>query len=102
MKHVLLYESADDVASRAPAHFPAHQERLLAFHQQGELLMVGTFGDPQEQGSMAIFASRAGAERFVARDPFVLHGVVRRWELREWNEVLVPCDGPDRVATRVH
>jgi uncharacterized protein len=92
MKHVLLYESADDVASRAPAHFPAHQERLLAFHQQGELLMVGTFGDPQEQGSMAIFASRAGAERFVAGDPFVLHGVVRRWELREWNAdgVLTP------------
>jgi uncharacterized protein YciI len=88
MKYVLLYESADDVASKAPAQLPAHQQRLRAFHQEGELLMVGTFGDPQEQGSMAIFASRAGAERFVADDPFVIHGVVRRWELREWNEVL--------------
>ena len=90
MKYVLLYESADDVASKAPAQFPAHKERLRAFHQQGELLMVGTFGDPQEQGSMAIFPSRAAADAFVEGDPFVLNGVVRGWEIREWNEALVP------------
>jgi len=50
MKYVLLYESADDVASKAPAQFPAHKERLKAFHQEGELLMVGTFGDPAGAG----------------------------------------------------
>jgi uncharacterized protein YciI len=37
---------------------------------------------------MAIFATREGAEEFVQGDPFVLNGVVRRWEIREWNEVL--------------
>jgi uncharacterized protein YciI len=52
--------------------------------------MVGTFGDPQGQGSMAIFASRAAADAFVEGDPFVLNGVVRGWEVREWNESLVP------------
>jgi hypothetical protein len=39
---VLLYESADDVASKAPAQFPAHKVRLDDFHARGELLMVGT------------------------------------------------------------
>ena len=48
--------------------------------------MVGTFGDPQAEGSMAIFATREGAEEFVSGDPFVLEGVVRRWELREWGD----------------
>ena len=90
MKHVLFYEPADDVASKAPAHFPAHKARLDEFHAQGTLLMVGTFGDPQADGSMAIFTTRESAEAFVAGDPFVQHGVVRAWRLLEWNEVLVP------------
>jgi uncharacterized protein YciI len=54
VKAVLFYESADDVASRAPAHFPAHNERLDKFHARGDLLMVGTFANPQDEGSMAV------------------------------------------------
>jgi uncharacterized protein YciI len=86
-KFVLLYESAEDVAARAPAHFAAHRARLDEFHARGELLMVGTFGDPQTQGSMAIFTSRRAVEDFVKGDPFVLNGVVRRWEIREWRDI---------------
>ncbi|MCW3016051.1 MAG: YCII-like protein [Solirubrobacterales bacterium] len=85
--YVVLYTSAPDVLTKAPAHFPAHKERLDAFRARGDLLLVGTFGDPQQQGSMAIFASREAAEEFVAGDPFVLHGVVASHELREWNEL---------------
>ena len=84
--HVLLYTSAPDVASKAPAHFPAHLERLTAFHDRGDLLLVGTFGDPQTQGSMAIFTSREAADEFVEGDPFRLNGVIAGWEVREWNQ----------------
>lgn len=90
MKYVLLYESADDVMSKAPVHFDAHKERLDAFHGRGDLLMVGTFGDPQAEGSMAIFRTREAAEEFVRGDPFVLNGVVRGWQIRDWDEVLAP------------
>jgi len=41
---------------------------------------------------MAIFTTREAAEEFVAGDPFVINGVVRSWEVREWNEVLAPAD----------
>ena len=88
MKYVVLYDSADDVASKAPAHFPAHAARLEEFHARGTLLMVGTFANPQEQGSMAIFATREDAEEFVRGDPFVLNGVVRGWRILDWNESL--------------
>jgi len=88
MKYVMLYESADDVASKAPPHFPAHKARLDEFHARGDLLMVGTFGDPQTQGSMAIFRTREAAEEFVRDDPFVLNGVVKNYEIRDWNEAL--------------
>ena len=88
MKYVLFYESAEDVRSKAPLHMPAHRARYEEFHARGSLLMLGTFANPQEEGSMAIFTSREAAEEFARGDPFVLNGVVRRWQLREWNEVL--------------
>jgi uncharacterized protein YciI len=90
VKYVLFYESADDVMAKAPIHFAAHNARLQEFHARGDILMVGTFGDPQAQGSMAIFPTRPAAQAFVDEDPFVLNGVVRSWEIREWNEVLAP------------
>jgi len=58
VKYLLLYTSADDVLTKAPVHFPAHKQRLDEFHARGDLLLVGTFGDPQKQGSMAVFRTR--------------------------------------------
>ncbi len=89
-KYVLFYDSADDVATKAPAHFPAHKARLDEFHARGVLLMVGVFATAQADGSMAIFTSRDAAEEFVKDDPFVLGGVVRGWRIQEWNEILAP------------
>ena len=42
--------------------------------------MIGTFANPQEEGSMAVFTTRGVTEEF--------NGVVRRWNIREWNEAL--------------
>jgi uncharacterized protein len=88
MKFVLLYESADDVASNAPKHFSAHSQRADAFHAEGTLLMIGTFANPQDEGAMGIFTTREAAETFAAGDPFVVHGVVQSWHVREWNDAL--------------
>jgi uncharacterized protein len=63
-KYVLFYESADDVRSRAPQHFPAHASRWKQFQTNGTLVMIGTFADPQKDGSMAIFTTREAAEAF--------------------------------------
>ena len=89
MKYVVFYHSADDVATRARAHFPAHRARIDEFVARGSIDAVGTFGDPQAQGSMSVFPTRAAAEEFVAGDPFVLNGVVKSYEIREWNEILM-------------
>ncbi len=87
-KYVLLYESAGDVRSKAPMYFRAHVARWKEFQDQGTLLMIGTFANPQDEGSMAIFTTREAAEAFARSDPFVLNGVVRRWSIREWNEAI--------------
>jgi len=89
LKAVVFYESADDMAAKAREHFPAHQALWREFAGRGELLMIGPFDNPRG-GAMSIFTTREAAEEFVRGDPFVLHGVVRSWTIREWREALVP------------
>jgi uncharacterized protein YciI len=88
MKYVVFYESADEVAAKAQAHFAAHRALWAQYVEHGELLMIGTFANPQQDGSMAVSTTRQAAEHFVDDDPFVRHGVVRSWRILEWNEAL--------------
>jgi uncharacterized protein YciI len=90
VKYVVFYHSANDVATKAPPVFPAHRARVDEFHARGDLLLVGTFADPQADGSMSVFRTREAAQEFVDGDPFVREGVVASYEIREWNEVLMP------------
>ena len=89
-KYVVFYEFADNMTTKMPAHVPAHRARWKEFAARGDLLMVGMFADPQQQGAMWIFRTREAAEESARTDPFVLNGVVKRWEIREWNEALAP------------
>jgi uncharacterized protein YciI len=87
MKAVMFYEVAPDGLAKASAHIAAHRARLDAFHARGALLMAGPYANPAE-GALGVFTSRSEAEAFIQGDPFVLHGVVAKWSVREWNEVL--------------
>jgi uncharacterized protein len=89
MKYVVFYETADGAMPRLMQLFPAHRERWQSYAERGELLMIGPFANAQEDGAMGIFTTRESAESFVAGDPFVLEGCVKRWSIREWREALV-------------
>jgi uncharacterized protein len=86
-----------------PSHEPddgTHCSRWAEFAGRGELLTIGAFANPQEEGSMAIFSTREAAEEFIRGDPFVLQGVVRGWRIPDWMEALVPeGSGPVTRAT---
>ena len=87
MKVVMFYEVAPEGMARAAENFPAHRARLDDFHSRGTLLMAGPFTVPG-RGAMGIFTTRAAAEEFIAGDPFVINGVVGKYTLEDWNEVL--------------
>lgn len=91
LRHVLRYESGE--LSLAAEHFPAHRHRYEEFLSRGELLALGAFSD--RAASMAVFTTREAAEEFATGDPFVLHGVVSAWQVREWRAVTL-----DRGAGR--
>ncbi|GAA2060164.1 YciI family protein [Leifsonia soli] len=87
------YYDADPDAG--PEHFqrlvetyPRHRAYLDEFATGGDVLMIGTFGDPATQGSMAIFRSRDAAERFIAGDPFVTEGLVFRIRIQDWDPLV--------------
>ena len=70
--------------------YPRHRAYLDEFAKAGQVWMIGTFGNPATEGSMAIFRSREAADEFMANDPFQLEGLVYRSELREWNPLEFP------------
>ncbi len=89
---VSFYDADPDAG---PEHFqrlvetyPRHRAYLDAFAEGGEVLMIGTFGDPASQGSMAVFRSREAAERFRDDDPFVTEGLVFRCRILDWNPLV--------------
>lgn len=68
--------------------YPHHKAYYEAFRADGgALVALGPFqtADPAG-GSMGIFGSREAAERFIAQDPFVTHGLADP-RILEWNVV---------------
>ena len=89
MKHFLLfYDVAEDYLARRAAFRDAHLAKAWAAHTRGELLLGGAFADPVD-GAMLLFTGDSPhvAEAFARADPYVLNGLVTRWQVREWTTV---------------
>lgn len=69
------------------AVFPRHKAVVDAFVARGDVIGVGPFAD--RTGSLAIFRSREAAEAFVRQDPFILEGLIKSYEIREWADQML-------------
>jgi len=89
MHYLLIYDAAPDFAERRAPHRAAHLALARAAVARGELVLGGGVGNPPE-GSVLLFVgeSPAAAERFAAADPYVQHGLVSAWRIREWSTVV--------------
>jgi uncharacterized protein YciI len=86
-KYLMIYEATPDGLAKARAYFPAHRDRLDAFQARGTLLMAGPVLDGTGR-AFGVFTTREAADEFIREDPFIVHGVVARSTVAEWNEVL--------------
>jgi len=85
-KYMMVYESTRESLANAPAHIAAHTERLHEFNRRGKLLMAGpTMATGAAYG---VFTTKEAAEEFVKDDPFVNGGVVTKWSILEWKDIL--------------
>lgn len=91
MKHFLLtYHLAADYLERRPEFRGVHLSLAKEAVARGELVLGGAL-DPADRAVLLFAGEDAGAaERFAAGDPYVLNGLVERWEVREWTTVVGP------------
>jgi len=85
----LLYSLVDDYLERRAPLRAEHLALARAAHERGELLLAGAFSDPAD-GALLVFRGpdRSVAERFAERDPYVRHGLVTAFRVRDWNVVV--------------
>jgi uncharacterized protein YciI len=87
--YALLYHVVDDFVARRAALREEHLRLVGEAHRRGDLLLAGAFEDPADR-ALLVFRAADGsvAENFAQNDPYVIRGLVTRWEVRPWNVVV--------------
>jgi len=89
LHYLLIYDVVDDYVERRTPLRGAHLELARAAVARGELVLGGALADPPD-GAVLLFRgeSAAAAAAFARDDPYVVHGLVTRWRVREWTTVV--------------
>lgn len=86
MKTVVIGESSGASMEEIMKVYPRHKAVVDEFIARGEVIGIGPFTD---RGNMAIFRTRAAAEEFTKKDPFILEGLVKSFAVREWGDTML-------------
>jgi uncharacterized protein YciI len=85
----LFYDVVDDFVSRRTAYREEHLRLAREAHGRGELVLAGALADPADRALLVFHAvDRSVVEDFARNDPYVLNGLVTRWEVRPWTVVI--------------
>lgn len=87
MKAVVIGESSGATMEEIMKIYPRHKAVAEKFIARGVVIGIGPFAD---RGNMAIFTTRAAAEEFTKEDPFIIEGLVKAFQIRDWNDSLLP------------
>jgi uncharacterized protein len=97
MHYLLFYELGANYEERRRPFRSAHLQHAQQAVARGELVLAGAYANPPD-GAALLFRSDspAAAERFAKADPYVVNGLVTRWQVREWTTV-VGADAEVRI-----
>jgi uncharacterized protein len=87
--YLLFYELAPDYMERRPQFRAEHLDLARAAHGRGELVLAGALTRPAD-GAVLLFRAESDAvvRHFAEHDPYVRHGLVTSWRVREWTTVV--------------
>jgi uncharacterized protein YciI len=88
MLFVVIGSSAGKSRAEIMAVYPRHKAFLDQFLARGEVVGVGPFTD-SGGGNMALFRTRDAAEAFAKGDPFLLEGLVKEYEIKDWGDQML-------------
>jgi hypothetical protein len=85
----LIYSVVDGFVSRRTKFREEHLRLVGEANRRGELLLAGALGDPADRALLVFRAQdRSIAENFALNDPYVINGLVTRWEVQPWAVVV--------------
>ncbi|HKW61875.1 MAG TPA: YciI-like protein [Candidatus Acidoferrum sp.] len=87
--YALIYETVDDYVARRSEFREQHLRIAREHRDRGELIFGGAFDDPVDR-ALLIFRvdDKSKVEEFARKDPYVVNGLVKRWEARPWKVVV--------------
>ncbi len=92
MYFLLFYEVVDDYVERRQAFREEHLLLARESKDRGELLLAGAYADPPDGAALVFRADDDSVVTdFVAHDPYVREGLVKKWVVRQWTVVI---EGP--------
>jgi uncharacterized protein YciI len=86
MKAVVIGTGSGASMDAIMAVYPRHKAIVDSFIARGDVIGIGPFVNG---GNMAIFRSREAAEAFVKQDPFILEGLVKTYDIRDWGDAML-------------
>ena len=87
--YALFYYVVDDFVALRAEYREEHLRLVREAHRRGELLLAGAFTDPADRALLVFRApERSVVEDFARNDPYVIRGLVTRWEVRSWAVVI--------------
>jgi uncharacterized protein YciI len=85
----LFYHVVDRFLERRIPFRELHLAHAQRASDRGELVLAGALADPADT-ALLVFRDHTpdAARQFAEADPYVLNGLVERWEVRPWNVVV--------------
>lgn len=89
MHYLLCYDLAADYLERRGQFRTEHLQLAWAAQERGEIIVAGALSDPADMAVLMFQGDSPDvAERFAKADPYVLHGLVTGYRVRQWNTVV--------------
>ena len=89
----LIYHLVDDYLERRASLRSQHLAIANAVYEHGELVLGGAFAEPADKALLIFHSPNASAAKaFAENDPYVIHGLVKHWEIRPWTVVIGNAD----------
>ena len=87
--YALFYELVDDMVTRRVPFREEHLRLAREARERGELVLAGALADPVDRALLVFHVDdKSKAESFARKDPYVVNGLAKRWEVRLWNVVV--------------
>jgi uncharacterized protein len=89
MHYLLCYDLAPDYLERRAEFRNEHLQLAWEAQERGEIIVAGALSDPADMAVLMFTCeSPEVPERFAKADPYVFHGLVTAYRVRQWNTVV--------------